>query len=116
MRCSARAYEDFELIISDNASTDEDGRNLPQLYQAGLPNPLLLSAAQHRRCTEPQHPPPGRPAASCSNGRLADDIYAPDLLKCCVEALDEYPDIVLAHSWTALIDQFGQGDEELSIR
>lgn len=33
-----------------------------------------------------------------------DDLYARDLLKLCVEALDEFPDVVLAHSWTAVID------------
>jgi hypothetical protein len=34
----------------------------------------------------------------------SDDLYARDLLKCCIEALDEFPHVVLAHSWTAKID------------
>jgi hypothetical protein len=29
----------------------------------------------------------------------ADDLYGRDLLKCCVAALDEHADVVLAHSW-----------------
>ena len=40
----------------------------------------------------------------------ADDLYAHDLLKRCVDALDEYPHVVLAHSWTALIDELWPGD------
>jgi hypothetical protein len=37
-----------------------------------------------------------------------DDLYARDLLEKCVAALDENPNVVLAHSWTAMID--GNGD------
>ena len=36
-----------------------------------------------------------------------DDLYARDLLRCCVDALDEYPCAVLAHSWSAVIDGSG---------
>ena len=36
-----------------------------------------------------------------------DDLYARDLLKRCVEALDEHPQVVLAHAWTAMIDGSG---------
>ncbi len=32
------------------------------------------------------------------------DLYARDLVERCVDALDEYPQVVLAHSWEALID------------
>jgi glycosyltransferase involved in cell wall biosynthesis len=34
----------------------------------------------------------------------ADDLYARELLGRCVEALDDKPHVVLAHSWTAMID------------
>ena len=36
-----------------------------------------------------------------------DDLYARDLLKRCVDALDEFPHVVLAHPWTATIDDSG---------
>ena len=42
-----------------------------------------------------------------------DDLYARDLLKCCVDALDEYPQVVLAHSWTAMIDGSGTITEKV---
>ena len=37
----------------------------------------------------------------------SDDLYARNLIERCVEALDEYPDMVLAHSWTAKVDSSG---------
>ena len=37
----------------------------------------------------------------------ADDLYGRDLLQRCVEALDEHPDVVLAHAWEAAIDESG---------
>ena len=37
----------------------------------------------------------------------ADDLYGRDLLKFCVEALDEHPEVVLAHAWEAVIDESG---------
>lgn len=37
-----------------------------------------------------------------------DDLYARDLLASCVAVLDERPEVVLAHSWTAMIDESGQ--------
>jgi hypothetical protein len=36
-----------------------------------------------------------------------DDLYARDLLEKCVAALDEHPQVVLAHSFTAMIDGDG---------
>ena len=36
-----------------------------------------------------------------------DDLYAPDLLQRCIDALDSRPEIVLAHAWTAFIDEAG---------
>ena len=49
-----QSYEDFELIISDNASTDGTAGDLPSLRKAGLTDPLCPPAAQHRPGPEPQ--------------------------------------------------------------
>jgi glycosyltransferase involved in cell wall biosynthesis len=101
-----QTYEDFELIISDNASTDgtadichhylkQDSRvrYIRQPYNVGCaPNHNLL---------------PGEARGELFKWASSDDLYARDLLKCCVEALDEYPHVVLAHSWTATIDSSG---------
>jgi glycosyltransferase involved in cell wall biosynthesis len=98
-----QSYEDFELIISDNASTDstpdicrqyekQDSRvrHLRQPRNIGLaPNHNVLV-----------HEARGELFKWASD----DDLYARDLLKRCVDALDEHPEAVLAHSWTAIIN------------
>jgi len=101
-----QTYGDFELIISDNASTDgtpdicqryekQDSRvrYVRQPRNVGLaPNHNFV--VDHAR---------GEYFKWASN----DDLYARDLLERCVDALDKYPQVVLAHSWTAMIDGSG---------
>lgn len=102
-----QTYEDFELIISDNASTDgtaaicrryekQDSRvrYVRQLRNVGLaPNHnILVEQARGELFKWASH----------------DDLYARDLLQRCVDALDEHPQVVLAHSWTAMIDSAGK--------
>ncbi len=101
-----QSYDDFELIISDNASTDgtadichryarQDSRirYVRQQSNIGLcPNHNFL-VAQAR--------------GDLFKWASHDDLYARDLLKRCVDVLDEYPHVVLAHSWTAMVDESG---------
>jgi len=101
-----QSYEDFELIISDNASTDgtagicryyerQDRRvrviRLPRNVGLAPNHNLLVDQARGKYFKWASH----------------DDLYARDLLKRCVEALDTNPGVVLAHAWTALIDGSG---------
>jgi glycosyltransferase involved in cell wall biosynthesis len=74
-----QTYTDFELIISDNASTDGTAE-ICRRYE-------LFKWASN------------------------DDLYARDLVERCVDALDKYPDVVLAHSWTAKVDGSGNVTE-----
>lgn len=102
-----QSYEDFELVIADNASTDgtadicrryakQDSRirYFRQPRNLGLAGnrSFVIEQARGELYKEASH----------------DDLYARDLLRCCIDALDEYPQVVLAHSWTAAID--GNGD------
>jgi glycosyltransferase involved in cell wall biosynthesis len=101
-----QTFEDFELIISDNASTDDTGdicrRYVKQdsrlSYFRQAKNVGL--APNHNFCVEQARSPLFKWAAG-------DDLYARDLLEKCVAALDENPKVVLAHSWTAMIDGKG---------
>jgi glycosyltransferase involved in cell wall biosynthesis len=101
-----QSYEDFELIISDNASTDgtedicrkyadQDSRirYLRQRYNIGAaPNHnFVIEQARGELFKHASH----------------DDLYARDLVRLCVAALDEHPHVVLAHSWSAVIDGSG---------
>lgn len=101
-----QSYPDFELVISDNGSTDgtadichgyarQDSRirYIRQPRDIGrVPNHNFLI---------------GQARGELFKWAACDDLYARDLLKRCVEALDEYPDVVLAHSWEAVIDDSG---------
>jgi len=101
-----QTYDDFELIISDNASTDATGE-ICRSY-----------ASQDSRIRYVRQPRniglgPNHNFVFCeSRGELfkwaaCDDLYARDLLRRCVEALDAHPEVVLAHAWEAVIDESG---------
>jgi glycosyltransferase involved in cell wall biosynthesis len=110
-----QSYEDFELVISDNASTDGTaeicrryGKQDSRIRYIRQPHNIGLS---------PNH----NFVFQRSRGQLfkwaaADDLYARDLLQCCVDALDEYRNVVLAHSWTAMIDSRGNVTESPEYR
>ena len=101
-----QTYDDFEIIISDNASTDGTAdickqyakkdsriRYIRQDYNIGLVRNEQFVMRQ----------------ATGELFKLAahDDLYARDLLKKCIEALDSHPEVVVAHSWEARIDARG---------
>ena len=101
-----QSFTDFELIISDNASTDSTGdicrryekqdsrvRYFRQPRNVGL-------APNHNFVVE-------QARSELFKWASNDDLYARDLLERCIDALDKYPDVVLAHSWTARVDSSG---------
>jgi glycosyltransferase involved in cell wall biosynthesis len=99
-----QTYDDFELIISDNASVD------------GTAEICRRYAAQDSRVRYVRQPrniglaPNHNAVFAESRGELfkwaaADDLYARELLERCVDALDEHPEVVLAHAWEAAIDE-----------
>ena len=101
-----QTYEDFELIISDNASTDATG-DICRSY-ANQDSRVRYLRQPRNIGLGPNH----NFVFSESRGELfkwaaADDLYGRDLLKLCVEALDEHPEVVLAHAWEAVIDESG---------
>ena len=101
-----QSYQDFELIISDNASTDKTSE-ICSAYAAQdkrikyYRNKINLGAARNYNNT-----------FRFSSGvyfkwAAHDDILAPDYLKKCVEVLDTDPSIVLCHSKVGCIDENG---------
>jgi len=101
-----QSYEDFELIISDNASTDGTA-DICRRYGEQDSRIRYVRQARNIGCA-PNH----NFVVKEARGELFkwasdDDLYARDMLGCCVDALDRYPHVVLANSWTAMIDSSG---------
>jgi glycosyltransferase involved in cell wall biosynthesis len=101
-----QSYENFELIISDNASSDatsdicrEYERQDSRIRYFRQPQNVGLSP-NHNFVFE-------QARGDLFKWASHDDLYARDLLSRCVDALDRDPQIVLAHSWTAFIDDAG---------
>lgn len=101
-----QSYEDFELVISDNASTDGTA---DICHRYGRQDSRIRYIRQPRNIgLNPNHNFVIRQA----RGELFkmashDDLYARDLLKRCVDALDQRPEMVIAHCWEAMIDPAG---------
>ncbi len=101
-----QSYDEFELIISDNASTDDTGE-ICRHYEKLDPRvsyyrqPVNVGLAPNHNFTV------DKARGELFKWAAGDDLYGRDLLKLCVEAMDEYPQVVLAHSWTAMIDGDG---------
>jgi glycosyltransferase involved in cell wall biosynthesis len=102
----AQTFTDFELIISDNASTDGtsdicrdyDAKDSRICYHRNQEN---LGAARNFN-----------QAFHLSNGvyfrwASADDFFARDSIERCVDVLDSNPEVVLCYPRTILIDDQG---------
>ncbi|MER7706400.1 glycosyltransferase family 2 protein [Kitasatospora sp. NPDC097605] len=102
-----QTFEDFELVISDNASTDAT-ESICRRYAARdsrirylrLPRNIGASPNHNRVFTECR--------GELFKWASHDDLYARDLLLRCVEALDERPDVILAHADQAVVDGDGR--------
>lgn len=98
-----QTYDDYELIISDNASTDATDE-ICRDYAAHdtriryVRQPRNIGACPNHNYTF--HLARGEYFKWASH----DDLYARNLLERCVEALVARPEVVLAHAHQAIID------------
>jgi glycosyltransferase involved in cell wall biosynthesis len=102
----AQTFDDFELVISDNASTDRTEEICRQYASRDsriryIRQPTNIGAAPNHNLTFAQA------RGVYFKWASHDDLYDPELIRRCIEALQTHPDAVLAHSWDAFIDEHG---------
>ncbi|MEM7081351.1 MAG: glycosyltransferase family 2 protein [Pseudomonadota bacterium] len=107
----SQTFDDFGLIIADNASTDRtadicrDYANQDERV-VYVRNPQNVGAAgNYAKCFTPAN-------SDYFRWSNADDLIEPMYIAECVEVLDQHPDVVLAYGGTRLIDGEGQWLED----
>jgi len=102
----AQTYQNFELIISDNASSDGT-EGICRRYVAHDPRVIFIRQPRNLGCVPNHNFVLGQARGELFKWASHDDIYAPKLLQRCVEALDTHPEAVLSHTGTSIIDNAG---------
>jgi glycosyltransferase involved in cell wall biosynthesis len=102
----AQTFTDFELVISDNASTDGT-EAICREYVARDPR-----VRYHRNAVNIGGPGNFRRAFRLSRGEYhkwstADDLWHPTFVEKCVAVLDARPDVVLAYPRSNIVDANG---------
>jgi glycosyltransferase involved in cell wall biosynthesis len=113
-----QTFGDFELFISDNASTDQTeeicrdfaSRDERIVYSRNKEN--IGAARNYSRLVD-------MASADYFRWSNADDVFAPELHERCVSVLDATPDAVLAYGKTRIIDEngndCGEYDDNLNL-
>ena len=103
----AQSLRDFEIVISDNASTDRTAE-ICRCYQAKDPriryfrnDQNIGGALNFNRVFE-------LACAPLFHAGACDDLYQPRFLERCVDALERDPGLVLCYTRTTMIDDLGQ--------
>ncbi|MDJ0795216.1 MAG: glycosyltransferase family 2 protein [Calothrix sp. MO_167.B12] len=102
----AQTFTDFELIISDNASTD----NTEAICREYMAKDCRIK--YYKNDKNLGGGPNYHRTFELSNGEYFkwaahDDVIAPDFLSKCIDVLDQNPDVVLCHSLVSYINENG---------
>jgi glycosyltransferase involved in cell wall biosynthesis len=104
----AQTFVDFELVISDNASTDET-EEICRAYSAGDPRIRYLRQETNRGAAWNYNSLVGAAAGRYFKWATHDDVHAPTYVERCLEALREGGDrVALAYPRTRIIDEHGE--------
>ena len=103
----AQTYQEFELVISDNGSTDET-ESICRAYAAQDARIRYHRYAENRGAAWNFNNVFALTDTPYFKWAAADDLYAPTYLEECVRVLDEQPDVVLCYSRSQAVDAAGQ--------
>jgi glycosyltransferase involved in cell wall biosynthesis len=101
-----QTYTDFELIISDNASTDRT-EALCKSYAARDPRIRYWRNAENLGAARNFNRVFELSSGEYFKWTAHDDVLAPDYLEKCIEASDRDPSVVLVYTPTKVIDERG---------
>jgi glycosyltransferase involved in cell wall biosynthesis len=103
----AQTYADFELVISDNASTDRTAE-ICRDYAAGDKRIRYIRQSVNIGAA-PNHVYVLQEArGTLFKYASHDDLYAPKLVERCVETLDDQPELILVHAYMGIVDERGE--------
>ncbi len=100
----AQTFEDFELLISDNASTDATG-SIAASFAERDQRVRHLRHAETKGATWNFNTVFGEATGDLFVWLAHDDAWEPDFLERCVEAFDRDAGVVLAFSNTSYVDE-----------
>jgi len=107
----AQTFTDFELVISDNASTDRT-QEICQLYAKKDRRIRYYRQAQNMGAGWNQSQVVRLSTGKYFKWAHHDDIFAPTLIEKCVEALEQNPTVVVCYPQTIIIDDVGKQIEK----
>lgn len=107
-----QTFSDFELVISDNASTDSTGK-LCQMYAARDERVRYVSHPENRGLTANFNYVFELSTGKYFKWMAHDDVYHPDFLDRCVRVLEEDSSVILCYAKTTEIDTCGTHIREL---
>ncbi|WP_445636371.1 Glycosyl transferase [Nostoc sp. DSM 114161] len=111
----AQTFEDFELIISDNASTDKT-EEICRAY-ANKDKRIRYYRNQHNiGCARNFNRVFELSSGEYFKWAAYDDLHAPDFISKCVEVLDRDPSIILCHTQVYFIDEQGKFLQNYDIK
>ena len=97
-----QSYKDFELIISDNASTDRTAE-ICRGYEEQDSRVRYIRQPRNIGMVPNHNFLVGVARGEFFKWASYDDLYARDFLQRCVDALDKHPEAALAHAWCVLM-------------
>ncbi len=109
----AQTFTDFELIISDNASTDQT-EEICRAYAERDPRIRYYRNATNIGGANNENRTFDLSTGSYFRWAAHDDVCAPELLAKCVEVLERDPFVVLCYTQVVEIDEHGQRGRTIS--
>lgn len=106
-------FTDWELVVSDNGSTDRSIEIIEELAD-GDPRVVIFRSETNRGAAWNYNNTFDHARGKYFRWHADDDWFEPSLIGKLVEALEGDPEAVVAHSWTRFVDDDGNTTREFS--